>query len=176
MADFTTSYINIIPIWEGEYWEDVAGDRGGETAFGICRMFLDSHSAIYDDYPQLRGYGNLKNMNREIAEKLYKKYFWQDFMDSFSQKIADKIFSANVNFGMGYGIKLLQMAIRASSGIVLVIDGCAGQKTLEAYRNAPEMPLLSAYRSEMAGRYRYLVAKNPSLDKFLGGWLNRAYA
>ena len=35
--------------------------------------------------------------------------------------------------------------------------------------------MLPALRSEAAGRYRALIAANPTLRKFEPGWLNRAY-
>ena len=42
-------------------------------------------------------------------------------------------------------------------------------------KNSEPRILLAALKSEAAGYYRCLVAKNPKLQKFLNGWLNRAY-
>jgi lysozyme family protein len=62
-----------------------------------------------------------------------------------------------------------------SVGINVQEDGLLGPVTLSATNNADTNALLAAIKSEAAGYYRLIAAKNPSQQKFLNGWLNRAY-
>jgi lysozyme family protein len=68
---------------------------------------------------------------------------------------------------------ILQRALR-SVGINVIEDGLFGAQTLSGLNNANPKVLLPAIKSEAAGYYRLIAAKNPQ-QKFLKGWLNRTY-
>jgi lysozyme family protein len=54
-------------------------------------------------------------------------------------------------------------------------DGILGKVTLAAVNSADAGELLAALRSEAAGYYRGIVIKNSSQNRFINGWLKRAY-
>lgn len=54
-------------------------------------------------------------------------------------------------------------------------DGIVGPQTLSAINFSNPKVLIAAIKSEAAGYYRALVAKNSNQKKFLNSWLSRAY-
>ncbi|MBO7453814.1 MAG: peptidoglycan-binding protein [Alphaproteobacteria bacterium] len=146
---------------EGGYVFD-KNDPGGETKFGISKR----------SYPSL----NIKDLTLEDAKKIYYRDFWQKgkFEEIDDEKVATQVFDLSVNLGIRAAVSVLQRALR-SVGINVQEDGLIGPQTLSAVSNSEPRCLLAAIKSEAAGYYRQIAAKNPSQQKFLKGWLNRAY-
>ena len=145
-------------------------DPGGATKYGISQR----------SYPSL----NIKELHREDAIKIYYCDYWLKgkFEQIPDENITTKLFDFTVNFGQRAATFVLQRALRSVS-INVVEDGLFGPQTLyatiscctpECAENRVKM-LLTALKSEAAGYYRTIAAKNPSQQKFLNGWLNRAY-
>lgn len=146
---------------------DHPNDPGGETNWGISTRFL-------------RGIGDqrdVEDLSEGDAIALYKEHFWNVLgLDGIGDDtLAEKIFDIAVNMGNGWAGRLLQRALRAT-GYPVKEDGIVGAKTIQAANAAIPQCLLAALRSEQAGRYRELIAKNPSLGAFANGWNTRAYA
>ena len=137
-------------------------DPGGETKFGITKK----------SYPAL----NIRDLTLEDAKKIYYQDFWQKgrFEEISSDLVAMQVLDFSVNLGIRAAVIVLQRALR-SVGINVQEDGLMGPQTLFAASNSEPRCLLAAIKSEAAGYYRQIVAKNPSQQKFLKGWLNRAY-
>jgi lysozyme family protein len=148
--------------FEGGYSNDPV-DAGGETKFGICKR----------SYPNL----DIKNLTIEDAKFIYYRDFWEPqlYGNFGSIELAEKIFDLAVNVGSSKAHLLLQRALRAVGNPVKE-DGILGKITLAAVNSANETALLAALRSEAAGHYRSIVAKNSSQNKFINGWLKRAYS
>ena len=146
---------------EGGYVFD-KNDSGGETKFGITKR----------SYPSL----NIKDLTLEDAKKIYYRDFWQKgkFEEIDDEKVATQLFDLSVNLGMRAAVIVLQRALR-SVGKTVQEDGLMGPETLLATLNSDPRCLLAAIKSEAAGYYRQIAAKNPSQQKFLKGWLNRVY-
>ena len=160
---------------EGIGYENVSGDTGGATNTGISSSSGYLESAIKKGL--LPEETTIKSLTVEQAKIIYKHFFW-DYLklaNVINQSIATKILDTCVNVGCIWGIKLLQRAIRSATGIKLEEDGIIGQNTFEGIRQSLSANLLSAYKSECAGYYRSIVARKPEQEKFLTGWLNRAY-
>ena len=68
----------------------------------------------------------------------------------------------------------MQRALR-SVGIRVQEDGLIGSETLSAVKKSEPRCLLAAIKSEAAGYYRMLAQCKTGQEKFLKGWLNRAY-
>lgn len=136
-------------------------DNGGETKHGISKR----------SYPEC----DIKNLTRDEAKEIYYADFWlPNKCDMMPEIVGKKLFDLSVNFGNKQAAKLLQRALRSVLEQVEE-DGIVGQKTLYAASKAPCECLVCAMKSEAAGHYRLIVAKNPSFKVFLKGWLRRAY-
>ena len=146
---------------EGGYVFD-KNDPGGETKFGITKR----------SYPAL----NIKDLTLEDAKKIYYRDFWQKgkFEEISDDLIAMQVFDLSVNLGIRSAVIVLQRALR-SVGKNVQEDGLMGSQTLLATTYSEPRSLLAAIKSEATGYYRQIVAQNPSQQKFLKGWLNRAY-
>jgi lysozyme family protein len=147
---------------EGGYVNDKQ-DAGGETKFGISKR----------SYPHL----DIKNLTRDQAKQIYFVDFW---MKAKCEQIVDennatKFFDLAVNMGITQAVGLIQRALR-SAGQSVTEDGVIGPVTLAAINKADPTDLLAALKSEAAGYYRLIAQANPSQQKFINGWLNRAYA
>ena len=146
---------------EGGYVFD-KNDPGGETKFGITKR----------SYPSL----NIRELTLEDAKKIYYRDFWQKgkFEEISDDLIAMQVFDLSVNLGIRSAVIVLQRALR-SVGKNVQEDGLMGSQTLLATTYSEPRSLLAAIKSEATGYYRQIVAQNPSQQKFLKGWLNRAY-
>jgi lysozyme family protein len=146
---------------EGGYVNDPA-DPGGETKFGISKR----------SYPG----SDIKNLTESEAKSICYRDFWLpskcNLISDFN--LAAKMFDLAVNLGVGTAIIRLQRAMKCF-GADLKEDGIPGPKTMSAVAAVDPAALLGALKSEAAGYYRCLCMKDPNLEKFLGGWLNRAY-
>jgi len=146
---------------EGGYVFD-EDDGGGETKYGISRR----------SYPNL----DIKHLSLKDAKKIYFCDFWYKgrFEEIADEAIATQVFDLSVNLGIRASVIVLQRALR-SVGKNVQEDGLMGPETLLATMYSEPRSLLAAIKSEAAGYYRQIAAKNPSQQKFLKGWLNRAY-
>jgi len=159
---------------EGGY-NDIPQDKGGATRYGISLRFLQQHKL------DLSGDGiindeDIKLLTLDKAKEIYHKYFWDNDFESIEQiHTCAKLFDMTVNMGKKQAVKILQRALKACGKRYIVDDGIIGAKTLQAIHISSLDGLKAATKAEQAAFYRYLVAKDPSQNVFLNGWLNRAY-
>jgi lysozyme family protein len=162
MTDGFDWAIEVVLRHEGGYVDD-PDDHGGATNFGISQR----------QYPDL----DIKKLTREDAIAIYRRDWWQAY--GYGQikdmMVATKVLDLSVNMGPGTAHRLTQRALRAV-GLMVSEDGVLGPVTLGALNQVMPSNLLSALRAEAAGYYRCLAVKQKSFEKFLTGWLNRAYA
>lgn len=160
-------------------------DPGGVTQYGISLRYLQSLGVRVGD---LDGDGDVdaddvRGMTREQAAAIYRRLWDAGQYAELPPAVAVKLFDLAVNMGARRAVRLLQRALRAC-GRPVTDDGLLGPQTIRAAWDVHEewspgnadAALLAALRSEAAGYYRVLVAKNPRLSVFEHGWLNRAYA
>lgn len=147
---------------EGGY-SNHAADLGGETKYGISKR----------NYPNL----DIKNLTLDQARQIYYCDFWikGKYEQIIDEAVSIKLFEISINTGITQANKLIQRALRAA-GKMVVEDGIIGAITLKAINEADPTDLLAALKSEVAGYYRLLAQVNPSQQKFITGWLNRAYS
>jgi lysozyme family protein len=151
-----------VMMHEGGYSND-QNDAGGETRYGISKR----------SYPHI----DIKNLTKDQAKQIYFCDFWlkakcEEINDN---NLAIKFFDLAVHIGIPQAVKLIQRALRAA-GTQITEDGIIGPVTLKAINEADSTNLLAALKSEAAGHYRLIANANPSQQRFIEGWLNRAYS
>lgn len=155
--------VEILLAHEGGLADDPA-DPGGITNFGISLR----------SYPELGGAG-IRALTPEQAKAIYRhdwwlRYGWNDLAPPLDAKLLD----IGVNIGADAVHRALQRALRAN-GVPVAEDGALGPATRSAIAQAEPKALLAAFRSEVAGHYRLIAALHPAEQRFLQGWLARAY-
>ncbi len=163
---------------EGGYVDD-PDDHGGATNYGISLRYLKKQGADVGDFD---GDGDvdvddIRAMSVDDAEHIYRTLWWDRFGygDIVDQALATKVFDLAVNMGARQAHRLLQRACRAA-GKPVTVDGLLGPVTLGAVNDLPATAVLAALRSEAAGFYRVLIARDPVRRKWQTGWLRRAYS
>lgn len=163
---FKDAVNELIARHEGGYVDDPA-DSGGETKYGISKA---AHPGE-----------DIAAMTRERAVEIYWRDYWKPHeIDRMPGRVGEKFFHTVVNMRPALAVTILQRALRAATGEPLADDGVMGPKTRGALNGVTARgvteALLVAFRSEQASFYRTLAREDPSQEKFLKGWLNRAYA
>lgn len=121
----------------------------------------------HNSYPDV----DIKNLTVEDAKTIYKRDWWDahHYGDIIPQAVANKVFDTAVNLGASRAHRILQEA----AGVA--VDGILGPATLSAVNTMNSITLLFAFQNLQAQHYRNLVLANPSLQKFLNGWIARAF-
>jgi len=155
--------VEVVLAHEGGYVND-PWDPGGETKFGISKR----------SYPTL----DIRNLTREQAIEIYRRDWWDRYGYGRikSLEVATKVFDLSVNMGPMAAHQCLQRALHACGRRDVIIDGIIGPQTVGAANSVPPGELLAALRAEAAAHYRLLARDDPTKRRYLGGWLNRAYA
>lgn len=183
MSEFDTAIATVIRH-EGGFVNHIK-DPGGATNYGISLRFLES-VGDFDGDGWLDGdfdhdgdvdVDDIRGMTEEQAIGFYYTHWWEKYNYSYihDQGVATRVFDIAVNMGGKQAHKLLQRSVRAFS-VHLVDDGILGPKTLQIINTAPPALLEAAYRAQLDGFYRMLVALKPEArSDFLNGWLNRVH-
>lgn len=169
--------INYVLKREGGFEND-SEDPGGATNFGISLRFLRSLGLKYDlNHDGVIDESDIKELTVEMARDIYETEFWNSSYDKLkSTPIVCYVFDMAVNMGAANSHKCLQRAICDYYETYDLIrdDGVLNQKTIDSSNRSGYM-LLPCLIAERCGYYRSLVKENPHLDKFLNGWIERAY-
>jgi len=148
---------------EGGLVDDPA-DPGGVTNYGISLR----------SYPAL-GAAGIRDLAPEQATEIYRRDWWLRYgWADLPEPIGAKLLDIGVNIGAEAVHRALQRALRAT-GAAVVEDGLLGPATRAAVAQAQPGALVAALRSEAAGHYRVIAALHPAEQRFLQGWLARAY-
>ncbi len=151
MANFEEA-VKITLTWEGGYVND-PNDPGGETKFGISKR---NHPGV-----------DIEGLTPEGAKYIYKTEYWPTLYDKItSQLLGSKLFDMGVNMGVGAAVRILQFTLGTT------VDGMFGVGTLAAANNAGDAAL-EPYKTHLARHYQDIVARNPSQQKYIHGWLRR---
>jgi len=161
MADFATAYEAMIRNEGGYVLHSVSGDRGGMTYAGIARNMN----------PQWPGWQIIDNGDQvpaQLVRDFYLANYWNTIRGDQigSQAIAQAIFDFHVNAG-AVARKLAQLVVGATP------DGVIGDKTVAALNAYPEDKFVMAYALAKIARYRDIVTRDRTQQKFLLGWINR---
>lgn len=146
---------------EGHYVND-KDDPGGETNYGISK---NAHPDV-----------DVKNITLEKVRQIYHDEYWlKAKCDKIENAyVATKLLDVAVHCGVRGGARILQRALLAA-GAKVTQDEIIGVKTVAACNTVDQNALLAAMKSEAAAYYRIVAIKQPSQEKFLNGWIQRAY-
>lgn len=144
-------------------------DPGGVTNFGITQATATAH-----------GLGDVRKLDRIDAINFYRIYFWTEYRCVLinDQVVATKVFDMLVNM-TGHAVSLVQSALNVLyDSSVVVVDGALGPQTA-GYLNHIEpsqmQRFLSLVKQKQRAFYEVDVARRPTLQKYLNGWIRRAY-
>lgn len=152
-ANFDKLFLWIIK-WEGSEYENVPGDDGGPTKYGIDES---SHPGV-----------DIKNLTRDGAKAIYEKE-WGDCLSSSLPYPLDIVyFNYHINTGVSRANKLLQSALGVAQ------DGVIGPASKAAITQIMDPIAVAVKVVDAADAFYRGLAKSQSHDEqFLKGWLNR---
>lgn len=173
MSDFDKAVIEVLKR-EGGFSDD-KNDPGGATDFGISLRFLKSEGIDinHDGHFDIQ---DIIDLTQESAKEIYKKYWWNEFhYDTINdQDLALKIFDFSVNAGPRAAHRTAQEAINSLISHGIAEDGILGALSFHYLNSLHPDQLLDNYKRHQEMFYENLVAKHPTSEKFLKGWLRRA--
>lgn len=161
MADITKFLPKVLKV-EGGFVNDPQ-DAGGATCKGITlntfRKYFGSERTVTD----------LKNITNSQACEIYKKLYWDKCHgdDIKSQSVAELLVDFAVNSGVKTASKKIQTLVGAKP------DGTIGDMTVAAINAKKPQTLFEALYNVRVDYFKSIVARKPSQEKFLKGWLNR---
>ena len=158
---------------EGGY-SNVAGDKGGETIYGIARNANPEWAGwtLVDSYKHENGMDVKGLVTDQIlksaAKVFYKQKYWSAVNgDAYQADVACVLFDCAVNHGVTRANKILQEA----AGVT--VDGVIGPITMSQVNLYNGKALAGLMLNVRTRLYKNIVVANPTQTKFLKGWLNR---
>ena len=160
---------------EGDKYEQVPGDSGGCTKFGLT--LDDLKEANFDsNHDGTFSCADVLALDRAGASKILKQLYWDYFRadEIPDQDLAEFIVDGGLNQGRPLMVKFVQSVVGAD------VDGHFGPDTfakliadIKLDGGKDEFEELYKARQD---RYNAIVAKNPTQKKFINGWMNRLNA
>lgn len=178
MADFTQA-LDALLVDEGGYSNN-SGDAGGETVFGVSRVFNPAWSGWTFVDALKKTHQNLVELNLALSEdanvtqavqNFYRSLYW-NFDAVPSQPVATKLLVMEVNFGKGSAVRILQEGL-VRLGFHVEVDGSLGKQTLDGLQRAKEQDVLHALRSYSALYRLHRILSKPDQVQFADGWMWR---
>lgn len=167
MADFDPAFERMMDIEDPDRKGKVTYDTGKTTRWGISsRAFPEVNVAI---------------LTLPEARSLYRIHYWNQISgDSIkSQAVANELFEAAVNCGVGTAIRFAQRAynVLRVTGEPILVDGWIGDKTRAALNDLSrryESALVAAMNGEQYRYYATLVETDPEqFASSIRGWMRR---
>lgn len=186
MADFKLAHKRLAALEAG--YADHPDDKGGETIFGISRVFHPSWPgwAIVDalrqrpDFPECAEIDALLNVR---ARNFYENHFWDPVGGPhLPQGIAEELLDQAVHMSPYRAVEHLQRALnimnnRGRRWDDLTSDGRFGPKTLKAVRESAPFheELLGALDIYQGAYLRDRLEENETQESFAIGWIRRVF-
>jgi len=161
MSNFNKAVKKVL-LHEGGY-VDHPFDTGGATNWGITQGTYESYVGRKVTKDEIR------NMPKGNAIQIYKELYWDKVAGDkiISYPISFIIFDQAVNRGVNTAIKQAQRVLG------LPQTGFINNMTINALNNADEGSFVDDYLEESEEAYKKIVARNPTQEVFLAGWLKR---
>lgn len=161
--------LDFVLRWEGGFVDDPA-DRGGATNQGVTQ-------AVYDEWRMRKAFDkrSVRAIERGEVIHIYLEQYWKPSRcQALDFPMSLILFDSAVNHGVGRAVKLLQNVLDVAA------DGHFGPQTMAAYDDQEAASgtcgIAGKYLAAREAFYVRIVEADPSLGKFLRGWLNRLAA
>lgn len=151
--------------WEGSYVNH-PNDRGGATNKSVTQR-------VYDGWRSQQGLDarDVRQLDDHEMDSLYESGYWMPPKCHLLVTPLDLVqFDTAVNMGPGRAGRFLQTAVGATP------DGNLGPGTQQCVTNCDADTALIAYRNTREAFYKRLVARDPTQQVFMKGWMNRLNA
>ena len=163
--------------WEGKVLEEVAGDAGGMTFWGISRNnnpswpgwpLVDAHIQAADDFKAAGELCDQDDSLTTLVSCFYAAMWNRMGLEGLNyQELALQVYDKTVNMG-GIAVKAFQAIIGAP------VDGVIGPNTLLRANSSPDPSgLVDRFLGWAQAHYEDIVTRHPEDEKFLKGWKNR---
>ena len=142
-------------------------DSGGPTAYGVTWATL---KAAYK--AGIVTHDDICKLTPEEARTIYKANYWDKYKwHELEWPVCLCCLDCCINHG-GFASILQRAAI--DCGHSVVVDGKFGPKTFAALKACDPKMLARAIYEQRKKYYQKIVARKPSQNKYLKGWLRRA--
>lgn len=143
--------------WEGgDKLHKVSGDSGGWTKYGISYNYNKKHFNSLEEF---------KNMTYEEACEITFENYCEPLNLALVPSEAQAYF-----FDMAFNMGVKRAIILAQRALGIMDDGIIGKQTKVALEELNKADL----HVQRVKYYNAIVENNPTQEKFLKGWLNRA--
>ena len=166
MAD--ASFDQALPFvlrWEGGHVNHPA-DPGGATNRGVTQK-------VYDAWRKQNGRParSVRKLDEAELHAIYHSRYWLPPRCELLERKLDVVqFDTAVNMGVGRAVRFLQGAVGCTA------DGDFGPATRQALASANITKTIARYCDARAAYYGRLILRNPTLEVFRRGWMNRLNA
>lgn len=159
------SALRFVLRWEGGF-VDHRNDPGGRTNRGVTQK-------VYDRWRvrQGRPAQDVKHISDDEVHAIYAGDYWLPPRCDLLASPLDLVqFDTAVNMGVGRAVRFLQQSVDCE------VDGDFGPGTERAVAGCDIGTVVVAYCQRREAFYRSLAQKNPKLNVFMKGWMNRLNA
>ena len=162
-ANFAKFINTVIHDYEGTKFEEVPGDKGGPTKFGITIYDIGLREGLNPtkNWSKLRTM--VKNLTIEEALNIYKTKYWNGLK---ADELPSGIDCIIVDFMITSGTNSVKVTQEL---LDLTVDGKFGPKTLKALKEQDAKSFIIGFSERRRNYYKGL--KNKKFDE---GWQNRA--
>lgn len=157
---------------EGRVSEDVPGDRGGPTRYGVTLGRLATIKKVPVPSRGTQAFEKLKAELYALTEDQIKEIYRRDYWDAVkADDLPDGLDYCVADFGLNSGPSRAVRYLQKQVG-----NPETGKMDDETLREIHDYPAEDAITSYCAARTKFLksiVANDPKQNKFLKGWLRR---
>lgn len=161
---------------EGGFVDD-PNDRGGTTNHGISLRYAKGVGLDLDGDGDVDG-DDIRLVTPDMAFDLYRDdFFVSPRINRLPEEIQPQVFDIAVNSGPPRAIMIVQKVINMAGFGPTDVDGVIGPDTVRRAKLAQEDGgnlFNNAIMHERVRFYHALVKSDPTQERFLVGWLNRA--